>query len=787
MKGKTILILATVAITILGATPGSAQLPQFGHVVIVPLENSKYSDVVGSTSMPYLNNTLISQYGLATNYYADSHGSIPNYFVLTTGQYLTTNDNNLPGSNFTCVINGMSFTGSACQTVDNIALEAQNASKTWKAYAECLPSVGYTFTTSSITCSNGAHQYARHVPLDYFTNINTGTDLVAFEDPNVGFAHDLSSGTLPNFSFVSPNGCHQGHDLCNANGSFNSTCTSTNRATCLSQADTWLQNNINPLVQSSYFQAGGDGLLIITFDEDDNTDPNHNCTAKYAGLQCGGHVAAVVITPKIVKAGFQSGVLYQGENLLRLMAQGLGLNTSGLAAAAWANNMADFFIGPPPTFLVDKNWGACHNTCPSTPPFSIASSNFQVPAGDLIVAYCGVGTTSSDTATISDLAGNLFVQVGTTQNGSGHDALATFYAKNAIARSSDTVTCQWGAAHSDMAVTAFVYSGADPNSPLDATASGFIQQGTGKTVVQTGTFSTGTTPEFNVAGMMSGSSCIQPPTPGGGYAMEMDAIPGGCTGPTAAAEDEIAFTKQTNSTASMTVGNNNADMTVATFKPAVSLVATASGAYHNAVTKNVITSGSFSVSNGQLIVAYCGLEVNTTTPPTVTDTAGHTFTQIGSNQVNGSTPGDTIAMFYAPNAAGSLSDTVTCTWGSSATDLAVMVLVYQGAATSSPLDAHATGTTRGGTSITTSPAFSTTSPNEVVVAGLMSGSRCITAPTAGSGYTMEIDAIPSGCSGPNAATEDRVVSAQVTGGTASMGFSGATWADMIVATFKAGP
>ena len=51
-------------------------------------ENHSYSSVIGNAAMPYLNR-LASQYGLATQYYANTHPSIGNYFMLTTGQMVT--------------------------------------------------------------------------------------------------------------------------------------------------------------------------------------------------------------------------------------------------------------------------------------------------------------------------------------------------------------------------------------------------------------------------------------------------------------------------------------------------------------------------------------------------------------------------------------------------------------------------------------------------------------------------------------------------------------------------
>src|SRR6266403_991627 len=102
-----------------------AQVPASRHVVLVLEENHSYSNVIGSSSMPYLN-SLANKYTLATNYYADTHPSIGNYFMLTTGQIITNND---------------SYTGKV--TTDNIVRQLLAAGKTWRAYAEDLPSVGF--------------------------------------------------------------------------------------------------------------------------------------------------------------------------------------------------------------------------------------------------------------------------------------------------------------------------------------------------------------------------------------------------------------------------------------------------------------------------------------------------------------------------------------------------------------------------------------------------------------------------------------------------------------------
>ena len=90
------------------------QLPVFNHVFVVVEENHNYASVIANKSMPYLN-SLASKYGLATQYYANTHPSIGNYFELTTGQTITNND----GYNKTV-------------TADNVVRHLLTAGKTWR-------------------------------------------------------------------------------------------------------------------------------------------------------------------------------------------------------------------------------------------------------------------------------------------------------------------------------------------------------------------------------------------------------------------------------------------------------------------------------------------------------------------------------------------------------------------------------------------------------------------------------------------------------------------------------
>jgi len=266
--------------------PAVNTVPQFGHVFLVLEENQNYSDAIGNSAMPYLN-SLASQYGLATQYYANTHPSIGNYFMLTTGQILTNDD---------------SFAGTV--SVDNIVRQLIASGKTWKSYAESIPSQGYT--------GGDSYPYAkRHNPFSYLTDVVNSSSQVQNLVSLSQFHSDLANNQLPNFSFLAPNLLNDAHD-----GS-------------IQLADAWLQQNIAPLISSTLFQK--DGLLIVVFDEAETSDSANG----------GGRIAALIISPK-AQQGHQSTTLYQHQSTLRLILQGLRVpNYPG--AANSAPEMGEFF------------------------------------------------------------------------------------------------------------------------------------------------------------------------------------------------------------------------------------------------------------------------------------------------------------------------------------------------------------------------------------------------------------------------------------------------------------
>lgn len=280
---------ATVTPPVTGGTA-----PSHDRIIIVVMENQDYSSIIGSGSAPYLN-ALAQRGGSLENFYANTHPSIGNYFMMTTGQIIT-ND-----SAFNSVV-----------TADNLVRRMMADGRTWRVYAESIPSTGYL--------GGDVNPYVkRHNPFAYFSDVVNSS---AQAQNIVGFgqlASDLAANRLPDFSFVIPNNYSNMHDCPPGM----STCTTAQK---IAYGDTWLRDNIDPLLNSAALPANT--ILAIVFDE-----------AAVDATNGGGKIVGIFAGPR-VKANYRSTTFYQFQDVLGMFCQGLRL-TLCPGAGASAKNMAE--------------------------------------------------------------------------------------------------------------------------------------------------------------------------------------------------------------------------------------------------------------------------------------------------------------------------------------------------------------------------------------------------------------------------------------------------------------
>jgi hypothetical protein len=241
----------------------------YDHVVWVVMENKAYSSIVGSSDAPYANQ-LARHCGSASQFFAETHPSLPNYIAMTSGSPQGIADNDPPSSH--------------PLSVPSIFSQLPGG---WRSLQESMP--------SNCLLTNSGRYAVKHNPAAYYTNVRTACA-----------SRDVPLASTPNisarFTFVTPDLCNDMHDCSVATG------------------DAWLSRFLGRVFASAEYSAGRTAVFV-TWDEDDSSHSNQIATL----------VAAPSVVPgKISAANFDHySLLRTTEEML-----GLGLLGEAAAAAS---------------------------------------------------------------------------------------------------------------------------------------------------------------------------------------------------------------------------------------------------------------------------------------------------------------------------------------------------------------------------------------------------------------------------------------------------------------------
>jgi len=197
---------------------------RYDHVVWIVMENHSYEQIIGASDAPYINR-LAGQHGLASNFYAEAHPSLPNYIAMTSGSTQGIGDDDPPSAH----------------RLDVPSIFSLLPGGRSRSLEESMPS----------PCAQAdSGEYAvRHNPQAYYVNL--AGDCARYNVPLAG-TPDLSAA----FTFVTPNLIHDMHDG------------------TVSDGDSWLASFVPTLLASERYAAGG-MAVFITWDEDDLLSANH--------------------------------------------------------------------------------------------------------------------------------------------------------------------------------------------------------------------------------------------------------------------------------------------------------------------------------------------------------------------------------------------------------------------------------------------------------------------------------------------------------------------------------
>lgn len=323
-----IAVLVSSGIFAAGAAPATASSHEgsdngkYQHIFYIMMENHGTKQIIGNTAdAPYINQ-LASKYAVAMNYYGVTHPSLPEYLAAISGNFQGIWDDCAAGQTVKCApqefgpgsSEGNLLTPAEFQSASNTAhwfsgktivdqLEQNGLS--WKAYMQSMPTVGYTGEYYPYIQQNGqtvpVKLYAqKHNPFMYFSNIRNNPARMQKVVPFTQFDQDLNSGNVPNFTWISPDQCHDMHGVSPASAAYLNLPACGYPASGLDHGaiqlgDAYLKDTVGKIMHSKAW--GQHSAIVLAWDENDYSGYTGCCHSPTGvnGVTLGGGNAPLIV------------------------------------------------------------------------------------------------------------------------------------------------------------------------------------------------------------------------------------------------------------------------------------------------------------------------------------------------------------------------------------------------------------------------------------------------------------------------------------------------------------
>jgi phosphatidylinositol-3-phosphatase len=273
----------------------NGKLKNFQHVFIIMMENTSYSSLIGNPNAPWINSAA-KTYGLASNYFGVTHPSQPNYIAATSGS-----------------TNGVTTDNDTTINVPNIVDQIEGSGRTWKAY---MQSYSLCSMPTQSTCGNQLYE-RKHNPFISYQDVQSNPARVAKIVDFSQFATDLANNSVPAYSWISPDQCHDMHGRA---ATPSDPCDFSQVQPLIATGDQFLSQTVGAIMNSQAFN--GNSVIFITWDESDFpfSDVGGCCDANPGG----GHVVMLTISNSSHKPR-TSSVAYNHYSMLSTIEGGWSL------------------------------------------------------------------------------------------------------------------------------------------------------------------------------------------------------------------------------------------------------------------------------------------------------------------------------------------------------------------------------------------------------------------------------------------------------------------------------
>ncbi|NVN12688.1 alkaline phosphatase family protein [Nguyenibacter vanlangensis] len=366
------LLLASHAAGAADARMGLEGVPRYDNIIVIEMENRQFGQIIDArpATSPHMTR-LAHEYNVATRYYGITHVSQPNYVALMSGdqQGLVDDDpwycqaDGTPLPRETAVVAGEPDPmpmedrcgGHAAKgpyadhhfRVPNFFAQLDRAGISWAMFSQSMyvdPKTGRPapempqYPTRTQNPDLYSLYVAKHNPSVNFDDIRESADFYRHNRTDTAFFRQAAAGTLPRFSYVIPDLCHDDHGprgtlqhapQCRGKGS--------GPSPLLTSGDDYVQTLVDAVRASPLWHSRRNVAIVITFDEDDYgsagiqgccgyhpADPNQGRVGPIN--QGGGLIPTIVITNHGVR-GVRDDTPYNHYALLRTMEDSFGIGT----------------------------------------------------------------------------------------------------------------------------------------------------------------------------------------------------------------------------------------------------------------------------------------------------------------------------------------------------------------------------------------------------------------------------------------------------------------------------
>ena len=296
-----------------GGDAGDSGTTQTGKVIfVIPMENQDQTKIIGNpTDAPYINKTLLMNYATASAYQdtlALNIPSEPHYVWMEAG----TNKFSDP---ITFTTDADPSSSNSTKETNHLVTQLENAKVSWMSYQE-----GINANTGACPIHSNGYYAAKHDPFVFFQDVSGSTPsatnpyCMAHHKDLSKLSGDLANSTVADYNFVTP-------DLCNDMHGAGGCPQGTTNAEDIQAGDTWLKNNLQPMID---YAIAHDGYVFIVWDEGDTS-----LTIPFIAIG------------KNVKVKYSGPTTYSHSSLLKSEEEILGVPV--LSTVSSANDFADLF------------------------------------------------------------------------------------------------------------------------------------------------------------------------------------------------------------------------------------------------------------------------------------------------------------------------------------------------------------------------------------------------------------------------------------------------------------